>query len=59
MTCETCRYWKKHEEWLRENSTPGDGTCRRFPAAVLTNNDDWCGEYQRDPAISETEGRTP
>lgn len=55
--CETCRFWDRYEdEWVSKGGLP-EGDCHRYPPHpwddviasrqwVLTEIDDWCGEYQ-------------
>jgi hypothetical protein len=57
-TCSTCAYFKPQEtrtsvtryaDWLADQivKTTTPSVCRRYPAHVLREGGDWCGEWKK------------
>lgn len=43
MTCVSCRHWTRGP--APDGFVAVEGTCRRFPVTVVTDDEHWCGEH--------------
>lgn len=44
-SCQTCRYWGRVPFPPNTNRDEDVDRCQRFPEAVWTRKDYWCGEF--------------